>query len=139
MHALTTALALLLSCAACAVPQRGEAILRQRGSAARLAGHKLWPCSAWLRLRGAGSDGPECKGAESPRAVHVLTRKMEDVWRTADVLRRRRVVAERDIAHRQARPEPRSTRVKIVPAEFPNLLRARGGLLRVLPGRGGPL
>ena len=106
MHALTTALALLLSCAACAVPQRGEAILRQRGSAARPAGHKLWPCMAqavamrgwratscghaWLRLRGAGSDGPECKGAESPRAVHVLTRKMEDVWRTADVLRRRR-------------------------------------------------
>ena len=96
MHALTTALALLLSCAACAVPQRGEAILRQRGSAARLAGQKLWPCMAtacgpaWLRLRGAGSDGPECKGAESPRAVHVLTRKMEDVWRTADVLRRRR-------------------------------------------------
>ena len=59
MHALTTALALLLSCAACAVPQRGEAILRQRGSAARLAGQKLWPCMAtacgpaWLRLRGA--------------------------------------------------------------------------------------
>ena len=45
MHALM-ALALLLSCAACAVPQRGEAILRQRGSAARLAGHKLWPCLA---------------------------------------------------------------------------------------------